>query len=293
MACSLRLKAPAKINLRLEVLGQLPNQYHLLRMFNLTVDLCDRIDISFQGREIKVEVDDPQLPSGEKNLAFKAAAYLRDKSGADLGAVIKIKKQIPAGGGLAGASSDAACVLSALAKKLGVSITSLDLEDVAYQIGADVPYLLSGGPAWVEGIGEKIQPVRKFPSPFFLIVKPDFPVSTTEVYESLGPGAHLTLEPKSVILSQLVRGDWAAFCVNHLEKVVFGKHPELSEVKSELVRLGAQAAVMSGSGSALVGIFPDQARAEGAASAILEKRAGIWARVVRQYKPRSAGSGGS
>ena len=187
--------------------------------------------------------------------------------------------------GLGGGSSDAAGVLRAFCRRFRVS--RLDLEEIAYEIGADVPYLLSCGPAWVEGIGEKVERVSGFPRMFYLLAKPSFSVSTREVYRLLGPSPNLTIEPKEVILSRLARDGWKQFCANHLEKVVFARHQELEQIKSELSRSGARTSLMSGSGSTLVGIFSDFARAERAAGALRKKRPGLWARVVRQYKPRA------
>ena len=281
----IKLKAPAKINLRLEVLGELPNRYHLLRMFNVTVDLCDELEIDFRGRGINVETDDETIPSGEDNLAWRAADYFIRKYRVGSGAAIRIRKRIPVGGGLGGGSSDAAGVLRAFCRRFRVS--RLDLEEIAYEIGADVPYLLSCGPAWVEGIGEKVERVSRFPRMFYLLAKPSFSVSTREVYRLLGPSPNLTIEPKEVILSRLARDGWKQFCANHLEKVVFARHQELEQIKSELSRSGARTSLMSGSGSTLVGIFSDFARAERAAGALRKKRPGLWARVVRQYKPRA------
>jgi 4-diphosphocytidyl-2-C-methyl-D-erythritol kinase len=279
------LKSPAKINLRLEVLGRLPNKYHLLRMFNLTVDLCDQIKIDFRAKQVTVEVDDPLVPGGTKNFAYKAADYFQRKFKVDFGARIKIQKKVPVGGGMGGGSGNAATVLAALLRKYKIKQSVLDLEEVAYHVGADVPYLLSGGPAWVSGIGEKIEPVPDFPELFFLLAKPDFSVSTTEIYRSLKPGLNLTSAPKAVILSQLARGDWGKFCINHLEKVVFAKHPELSEMKSEIIRLGADAAVMSGSGSTLVGIFSDREPAARAARKLKQRHKKLWIKLVSQYQP--------
>jgi 4-diphosphocytidyl-2-C-methyl-D-erythritol kinase len=281
----INLKSPAKLNLRLEVLGRLPNKYHLLRMFNLTVDLCDLIKIDFRGKKIEVMADDPLIPAGPKNLAFKAADYFRRKFKTDFGAKIRIQKKIPVGGGMGGGSSNAATVLGALLKKFNIKSSSLDLEEIAYHVGADVPYLLSGGPAWVTGIGEKIEPAPDFPSRVFLLAKPDFSVSTTEIYRSLGAGSNLTIAPKQVILSKLARDDWAGFCLNHLEKAVFAKHPELSEMKSEIIRLGAVAAVMSGSGSTLVGIFSDRESAKRAARKLRQRHKKLWMKLVSQYQP--------
>jgi len=289
MAPLIKLQAPAKINLRLEVLGELPNRYHLLRMFNLTIDLCDLVEINFAGKDISVEVDDPQVPPGKDNLVYRAAVYFREKYGIEFGAKIGIRKHIPAGAGLAGGSSDAAAALKALAQKFKVKSSALELEEIAYKIGADVPYLMTGGPAWVSGVGEKIEPVPDFPPAFYLLVKPSFSLSTSEVYSRLGTVRDLTIEPKAVILSRLKREGFDGFCVNHLERAAFAMHQKLGEMKQELVRLGAQASLMSGSGSTLVGIFLSRAGAEKAARAFAKNRPGMWLKVVAIQNPRGAG----
>ena len=287
MTSSIKLKAPAKINLRLEVLGELPIGYHKLRMFNITIDLFDELAVSFQGEKISVEADNPAIPSGPANLAYRAAAYFLEKYSVKTGVKIRIKKNIPMGGGLAGGSTDAAAVLKALADQFGIKRSKLDLEEIAYKVGADVPYLIFDGPAWVHGIGEKIEPLKDFPEPFYLLVNPGFSVSTGEVFGELGRVSNLTIDPKAVILSRLRRDGFAGFCVNHLEKVVFARHHGLKAIKNELVRLGALASLMSGSGSTLVGIFLDKAGAEQAAKTF-SKKPGFWVRVVRQYKSRGA-----
>ena len=286
MSSVMKLQAPAKINLRLEVLGELPNRYHLLRMFNLTVDLCDLVEIEFTGKDLRLEADDPHLPSGKDNLAYRAAVYFREKYGVEFGAKIRLRKRIPVGAGLAGGSSDAALVLKTLARRFKIRDSALELEEIAYKLGADVPYLMSGGPAWVSGIGEKIEPVDDFPPAFYLLVKPAFSVSTSEVFSRLRPVPDLTIESKTAILSRLKREGFEGFCVNHLERVVFAMHQELGEMKRELVRLGAQTSLMSGSGSALAGIFLRRAAAEKAARMLARRRPGVWLKVVRQYNTR-------
>jgi len=283
------LRAPAKINLRLEVLGELPNKYHLLRMFNLTVELCDELEISFCGQEIRVQVDDPQIPTGRENLAFRAAEYFRAKFGIREGAEILVRKRIPAAAGLAGGSSDAAAVLKAFCARSGIKNSSLDLEEIAYQVGADVPYLLFGGPAWVEGIGDKIEQATDFPEIFLVLAKPGIEVSTSQVFARFRQEPHLTIEPKRDILTRLERDGFGGFCVNHLEKAVFARHHELGEIKELLLRLGAAASTMSGSGSTLVGIFLDQAKAGRAAQMLKQEKPALWTCAVRQYGPQKEG----
>ena len=141
-----------------------------------------------RARKISVEADDPTVPSGRANLAYRAAAYFLEKYSIQAGVKIKIKKNIPMGGGLAGGSADAAALLKVLADQFGIKNSKLNLEEIAYKVGADVPYLIFGGPAWVGGIGEKIEPVKHFPEPFYLLVKPAFSVSTRRGLPGIGRG---------------------------------------------------------------------------------------------------------
>ncbi len=283
-----QLLAPAKINLRLEVLGRLQSGYHQLRMFNITISLHDLIELEFLERGIEIRTDDPSLPTDQRNTVFQAIAYFSARFGIRFGVKVKIQKRIPAGAGLAGGSSDAATVLRALLDQFGFSPADLDLEELAYRVGADVPYLLFGGPAWVEGIGEKVEPVPDIPPRFFLLAKPGFSSSTQEVYQSLRLESDLTIEPKEVILSSLKKGKFREFCVNHLESTVFARHRGMEKLKSELIRLGASAAVMSGSGSTLVGIFSTWEQAELGGKELGKSQPDLWVDVVKQDQPGSA-----
>jgi len=274
--------APAKINLRLEVIGSLPNGYHLLRMFNLTVSIYDEIELEFTKRGLKIEIDDPGIPADRTNTVFRAVSYFQMKFGRRFGARIKIRKRIPTGAGLAGGSSDAAAVIRALVQKFDMRLSELDLEELAYQVGADVPYLLFGGPAWVEGIGEKLEMVSDFPELFFLLVKPPFAISTRDVFQAYQPASDLTILPKAVILNAVKTGAWETFCVNHLEKLVLARQPGMERLKLELLRQGALSSVMSGSGSTLVGIFSTLEQAEMAGKEMLNFQPELWVQVVKQ-----------
>ncbi len=284
----MKIAAPAKINLRLEVLGQLGNGYHLLRMFNLTVSLTDELEIKLIPKGIEIETDDQSLPAGAGNTVYRAAAYLQKKFAREFGVRVRIQKRIPAGAGLGGGSSDAAAALRWLMAELGLDPARLDLEELAYEVGADVPYLLKGGPAWVEGIGERIEPVLGFPAMHYLLVKPGLGSSTREVYQALGPRPDLTITPKAAILGAFTGGNWKDFCVNQLEPVVFSRHRSLEKLKSELIRLGAAAAVMSGSGSSLVGIFSTREQAEKGEREILKLQPELWVRAVEECQPGAA-----
>lgn len=282
---SLKLFAPAKVNLRLEVLGELPNHYHLVRMFNIMVSLFDEIELQFEKSGIKIEADNPLVPKGKDNLIYRAVDYFQKRFGYDFGVKIWVKKKIPLGAGLGGGSSDCAVVLRALCERFGVSVYKLNLEEVAYNLGADVPYLVFGGPSWVEGIGELIEPVKGIPKVWYLLVKPGLSVSTAWVYQEYGLDRDLTIEPKQAILKKIWNGAWKKVCINQLEKVVFSKYEELKELKLELSRLGSEAVVMSGSGSTLVGIFLEREQAESAKRELLRKNLRIWSEVVEEYQP--------
>jgi len=285
VSSSLKLFAPAKVNLRLEVLGELPNHYHLVRMFNIMVSLFDEIELQFEKSGIVIEADNPLVPKGKDNLIYRVVDYFQKRFGYDFGVKIWVKKKIPLGAGLGGGSSDCGVVLKVLCERFGVSVDELNLEEVAYGLGADVPYLIFGGPSWVEGIGELIEPVKGVPKVWYLLVKPEFSISTKWVYQEYHLDRDLTIEPKEVIIKKILNGAWKEFCINQLEKVVFREYEELKELKLELSRLGSEAVVMSGSGSTLVGIFLERAQAELAKKELLRKNLRIWSEVVQEYQP--------
>lgn len=266
--------AYAKINLALAVLGKRPDGYHEIRTVFHTISLADRLDISFtRGRRTRIEVTaDAAIPG--KNLAETAARLTLDAARVAGEVRIRIAKRIPMGGGLGGGSTDAAAVVRSLAALIGRSV---DQDAICAQLGSDVPFFLYGGCALGLGRGEELYPL---PSPrgghHGLLVTPGVHVSTAEAYRALArPEGRLTSEGDFPILKRLrslvwaldvrkAREVWARDCVNDFEEVVFRQYPVLQKLRRKLGRMGAAPALMTGSGAALVGFFPDAAAVQAA-----------------------------
>ena len=281
----MRIRAPAKVNLSLRVLGKRRDGYHLIDTIMVPVDLYDEIEIARAkpGAKLSVACDDPKIPSGEKNLVYKAAALLLGKDAAKYPVAIHIKKRIPAGAGLGGGSSDAAAALVGLNRLLKRKKNRRQLLRLAAKIGADVPFFILGRPARARGIGERLKPLQSARRLRLVIAYPGFPVSTAWAYRRLS--FKLT---KNIVKTSLNRHVWplrgnAIELVNDLEKPVFRRYPKVARLKRKLAEAGAAGTLMSGSGSSVFGIFSsgDKARK---AFLRLQRENGVQAFLVRSLR---------
>jgi len=272
----MRILAPAKINIFLRITGRRPDGYHLLDSLMVPVSLCDEVKLEARdvGRgtwddrnTITVTCDDPTLPTGESNLVYKAAAVLCQEAGVRTQITIDLRKRIPAGAGLGGGSSDAAAVLRGLNTLLSLGFDEPRLCTLAVRLGADVPFFIQCHPARVQGIGEILTPARSLPPRWFVIIVPPFGVLTPWAYRRFDE-----LPPQTDVGGDLALtdGQWPAakMLVNDLERAVIPTHPLIGGLKGRLLQLGAEGALMSGSGSAVFGIFHDRTGAERAANAL-------------------------
>ena len=281
----MRIRAPAKVNLSLRVVGKRRDGYHLIDTIMVPVDLYDEIEIARArpGAKISITCDDPKIPAGEKNLAYKAAALLLGKDAAKTPVAIHIKKRIPAGAGLGGGSSDAAAVLVGLNRLLRLKRNRRQLLRLAAKIGADVPFFIIRRPARARGIGERLKPLKSPGRLWLIIAYPGFPVSTAWAYRSLS--FKLT---KNIVKTSLNRHVWplrgsTIELVNDLEKPVFRRYPKVARLKRKLAEAGAAGTLMSGSGSSVFGIFSsgDKARR---AFLCLQRENGVQAFLVRSLR---------
>jgi 4-diphosphocytidyl-2-C-methyl-D-erythritol kinase len=281
----MRIRAPAKVNLSLRVVGKRRDGYHLIDTIMAPVSLYDEIVIerARPGANLSVACDDPQIPSGEKNLAYKAAALLLGKDAAKYPVAIHIKKRIPAGAGLGGGSSDAAAVLVGVNRLLRLKKNRRQLLRLAAKIGADVPFFIVGRPARARGIGERLTPLKSPGRLWLVIAYPGFPVSTAWAYRSLS--FKLTKNIEKTSLNSFVRPlrGSAIELVNDLEKPVFRRYPKVARLKRKLAGEGAAGTLMSGSGSSVFGIFSsgDKARR---AFLRLQGEDGVQAFLVRSLR---------
>jgi len=284
-----KIRAPAKINLRLRVIGQRADGYHLIDTIMLPVSLYDDIEI-ITGKKIgkktalkdrlTVRCDDPLVPRGKKNLAYQAALHLLSREKIDRQVHIRIHKRIPVGAGLGGGSTDAAATLVGLNRLLRLGYTSKRLEGMSLALGADVPFFVKPVPARARGIGERLSPLRRVPRLWLIILYPNFPVATAWVYRNLPSKLTKAIANTSMNLSPGSSANLSKLLVNDLETVTMGRYPRIGLLKEELARQGAVGTLMSGSGSSVFGIFPSRRSAQRAWRR-LRKDKGVQAFLVR------------
>lgn len=260
MASAVSFLAPAKLNLSLQVFGKRADGYHHIRSVMTPVSLYDEVTVEEAPAGIAVECDAPGIPTDDTNSCHKAAALFLAWAGAPAGVRIRIRKAIPAESGLGGGSSDAAAALKGLIALTGKHPPAETLLSMAARIGADVPFFLPGGAALVEGFGERLLPLP-WDVPFHtVIVRPAFGLSTREGYERLGrdPG---DAPPGGAVPSFRSFSDVASAVRNDFEAAWGDAHPEIAAIRKELISAGAAAAGLSGSGSAVFGLFASEGAA--------------------------------
>lgn len=262
MENTVTLKALAKINLGLDVLGKRDNGYHDVRMVMQTVYLYDNVTITrTKEAGIQVETNLSYLPVDENNIAYKAAKIIIDEFGIQEGVHIKLDKHIPVAAGMAGGSSNAAAVLVGMNRLFGLGLSQKELMERGVSLGADVPYCVMRGTALAEGIGEILSPLPPLPKCYVLIAKPSISVSTKVVYETLDAKEIVEHPDIDGVLEGLERQDIkkvAASMGNVLESVTTLKYPIIEKIKAAMKEAGALNAMMSGSGPTVFGIFEDR-----------------------------------
>ena len=253
------IRAFAKINLGLQVLGRRPDGYHEIRSVLQTVSLADRLEIGLEGVGIALEVDDPALPSGSENLVFRAAERLLADLPAPPGLKLRLIKKIPAGAGLGGGSSDAAAALVGIDHLLGLATPASVLLEHAAALGSDVPFFLTGGTALATGTGTDIAPLPEPPGRELLIVHPGEPLSTRLVYAQIEEPLTLARKPASIPGFERIPVDIASWVRsgNDLEPHAVRLCPAIGKIRSLLEGAGAEVAAMTGSGAAVFGVFSD------------------------------------
>lgn len=253
------IKAPAKINLGLDVVRRKENGYHEVKMIMQTVDICD--ELTFYKSEqsgITIQVDVADIPNDKDNLIYKAAELLLAQGGIEEGVLISLKKIIPVAAGMAGGSADAAATFIGINKLFELGKTKEELMKMAVSLGADIPYCIMGGTALAEGIGEILTPMKTPPSCYIVVAKPDIYVSTQYVYENLNANTLKTHPDIDRLIREMEREDlveMSKLMENVLESVTIKSHPIIEEIKDIMKREGALNAIMSGSGPSVFGIY--------------------------------------
>lgn len=268
----IREKAYAKINLGLDVLGRREDGYHEVKMIMQTVNICD--DLTFEKSKepgIHLEIEGADLPTDQDNLICRAAALLMEAGKITEGVRITLRKRIPIAAGMAGGSADAAAALRGLNRLFALGYTAQDLRELGVKLGADIPYCIAGGTMLSEGIGEILTPLASPPACHLVVAKPAVDVSTAFVYGNLKADS-LPFHPDIDGMAEaLARGDCKGITDrmgNVLETVTEKACPVIARLKGQMRELGAENALMSGSGPTVFGICKERETAERIAEAI-------------------------
>ena len=256
------LKALAKINLGLDVLGKREDGYHEVRMVMQTIHLYDRVEIKkTRSPHIHVETNLYYLPVNEENLVYRAAKLMKDEFQIKEGVRIVLQKFIPVAAGLAGGSSDAAAVLVGMNRIFNLGLKQNKLMELGLKIGADVPFCIMRGTALAEGIGEKLTALPPMPKCPVLIAKPAISVSTKAVYEGLKLYDGMEHPDIDGVMEGIQQKDLkgvASHMGNILETVTIPMYPVIEDIKKLMLENGALNAMMSGSGPTVFGLFPNE-----------------------------------
>ncbi|WP_409290923.1 4-(cytidine 5'-diphospho)-2-C-methyl-D-erythritol kinase [Peribacillus sp. SCS-37] len=256
-------KAPAKINLALDVLYKRPDGYHEVEMVMTTVDLADRLELEELTRdEIRIISHNRFVPDDSRNLAYQAAALLKKRYNVRTGVSITIEKHIPVAAGLAGGSSDAAAALRGLNRLWQLGLNLDELAGLGAEIGSDVPFCVYGGTSLASGRGEEIMHLPAPPKCWVILAKPTIGVSTADVYRRLDVSRTEHPNVKEMV-SALHESSFSGVCQNVgnvLEQVTLQVNPEVAHIKDQMRRFGADAVLMSGSGPTVFGLVEHESR---------------------------------
>jgi 4-diphosphocytidyl-2-C-methyl-D-erythritol kinase len=263
---TITLRSPAKINLCLSVLGKRSDGYHDVEMLMQMVGLYDEVTVSFGGNGVSVTCDQSAVPSGEKNIAWKAATEMLRAAGSTAGLVIRIRKSIPVAAGLGGGSGNAAAVLAASNRLLQAGLDRNRLGDIGARIGMDVPFFFHGPTALARGRGENVTPLPPLPRFWVLLVNPGFETSTAWVYNNVNLG--LTKKVDCTKIAGLNVGSIAEKLHNDLETVTAAAHPVIGRIGAALKTYGALGVRMSGSGPTVYGMFETETACRTAAAGL-------------------------
>lgn len=255
----LKLKARAKINITLDVLGKREDGYHDLSMIMQTINLCDIIFIKkIEEDTIKLKSNLSWLPCDKRNLIYRAAEVMKTKYNIKEGIFIELTKNIPVAAGLAGGSTDCAATLVGIRNLFKLPVSNTELMAIGKELGADVPYCIMRGTALAEGIGEKLTPLPPFPNCHVLICKPPINVSTATVFGSLDLKKVEKHPDNNKVIKLIKNKDLKGICENMcnvLENVTIANYPIVADIKELMIENGAIGSMMSGSGPTVFGFY--------------------------------------
>ena len=259
-------RAPAKINLTLDVLFKRDDDYHELEMIMSSVDLADYLTFTpLEENKIEVYTNKAFLPVDRRNHVYQIIKLVKDRYGIRTGMLVEIEKKIPVAAGLGGGSTDAAATLRALNRIWKLGMTLDEMIELGMCVGTDVPYSIIGGTAFVSGRGEIVTPIKPMPSCWVVLAKPRISVSTKTVFRALEV-ERLNYEPKSRLVADAIQaGDYYGMVdnlSNALEAVTFERHPKLRQLSDRMERYGMDGVTMSGSGPTIIGFSQNYSRAK-------------------------------
>jgi 4-diphosphocytidyl-2-C-methyl-D-erythritol kinase len=273
----IELKALAKVNLGLDVIGKRENGYHDVRMVMQSIYLYDDVKIErSKTREIQIRTNLYFLPTDSSNIAYKAAAMLIEEFHIEEGVIVTLNKHIPVSAGLAGGSSDAAAVLYGMNRLFRLGLSQEELMKRGVKLGADVPYCIMRGTVLAEGIGEELTPLVPMPKCTVVVAKPSISVSTKMVYEALDSKESIMHPDIDALRLAVEAGDLkgiASHMGNALEEVTIPMYPVIESIKTQMKEAGALNAMMSGSGPTVFGLFTSRQQARRAQDHI--KKSGL------------------
>ena len=259
------LKAPAKVNLFLEILGKRDNGYHEIETIMQEIDLADSLQFEETQEGVTLECNDKNIPANQDNLVCKAANLILEECGIRKGVIINLEKNIPVGAGLGGGSSDAATTLKALNSLWKVGLNNEELMEFAAKLGSDIPFFINGKTALCRGRGELITPVEVRNRMDYIILFPRVHISTETIYKNLKIDLTKKRKDVSFFLDALKYSEAASISkllFNRLEEIIFATYPDLLQVKSTLESFDFCGLSISGSGSAFFGLCNDKHQAE-------------------------------
>ena len=259
------LKAPAKVNLFLEILGKRDDGFHEIETIMQEIDLADSLQFEETQEGVTLECNDKNIPANQDNLVCKAANLILEECGIKKGVLINLEKNIPVGAGLGGGSSDAATTLKALNSLWKVGLNNEELMEFAAKLGSDIPFFINGKTALCRGRGELITPVEVRNRMDYIILFPRVHISTETIYKNLKIDLTKKRKDVSFFLDALKYSEVASISkllFNRLEEIIFATYPDLLQVKSTLESFDFCGLSISGSGSAFFGLCNDRHQAE-------------------------------
>ncbi|WMJ22623.1 4-(cytidine 5'-diphospho)-2-C-methyl-D-erythritol kinase [Paludicola sp. MB14-C6] len=264
MGKQLQVQAPAKINLSLDIVGLREDGYHLMEMVMQSVSLSDTITIEETAEKgIFLSSNIPYIPNDQRNIAYKAATAFYNHTKIEYqGVSIQLHKRIPSGAGLGGGSADGAAVLVGLNELYQTKLSMDELIAIGQKVGADIPFCLVGGTCFVEGIGEKITPLHNMPSCYIVIAKPYKSINTKLAFTAYDNATDIHHPNTQALLQGIEQKDLAKISseiCNVFEQTIQLK--EITKIKQTMKKYGVMNAMMTGSGSAVFGIFTDESQA--------------------------------